>query len=285
MVWHSEAGWLQTRGGWWLRSLPLHFTDGSLAWGRRTEQGGYRDPRGTRAQGVSPLKSSCLSLTQWRMHDCGRLAKKLDMAPPRHLLWAGTLAETLSPLEHTFRCSHLGREAQGGPFLALLPSQGHAGIRQVSASSRSSPSQSLLHSGLASSSLQWDWGTLASSTPLGNVEQERECKHLFPGEMGVPGKPTFSSCKPQESRRPRMSTPQSCRHERAFCGRQGKRPGHGFRSGHSPEGPGTGGRRASAEEVFLGTRVGRRRRVRAARSGFLGESLQNVDRAEFPSVC
>lgn len=120
LVWENKAGWLQTRGGWWLRSLPLHFTDGSLAWGEQSKEG--TGTRGALEPRVSPLRPQpCHS---------GRYGG-LELAKAGHgstdTSYGQGPWQALSPLEP--RCSHLGRGSEAP--LALLPSQGHAGSDQV----------------------------------------------------------------------------------------------------------------------------------------------------------
>ena len=60
--------------------------------GRRTEQGGYRDPRGTRAQGEPPPSSAVSCSGRYG----GLELAKAGHGSTRHLLWAGTLADAFT---------------------------------------------------------------------------------------------------------------------------------------------------------------------------------------------
>ena len=105
LVWENKAGWLQTRGCWWPRPLPLHFTDESLGWGGEQNKECAGTRWGARAQ-VSPLRP------QPRPAVGGTVAlswQKLDVTPP-HTFYGQGPWQTLSPLEPW--CSHLVSEAQ-----------------------------------------------------------------------------------------------------------------------------------------------------------------------------
>lgn len=147
LVWENKAGWLQTRGGWWLRSLPLHFTDGSLAWGGEQSKEGT-GTRGALEPRVSPLRPQLCPAVG------GTVAlswQKLDMAPPDTSYGQGPW-QTLSPLDP--RCSHLGREAQR-PLWLCCPHRVMQGSDQVRRLFQIKPIQSSAQ-GLASGSLSWD---------------------------------------------------------------------------------------------------------------------------------
>ena len=88
LVWENKAGWLQTRGGWWPRPLPLHFTDGSLAWGGEQSKEGAGTRGGPQTQGEPPPSSAA---------SCGGRYGGLELVEAGrgstpHLLWARTLA-------------------------------------------------------------------------------------------------------------------------------------------------------------------------------------------------
>lgn len=92
LVWENKAGWLQTRGGWWLRSLPLHLQMG--AWlGEENRARRVQGPEGTRGARSGPLKSSAVSCSG---RYGGLELAKAGHGSTRHLLWAGTLADAFT---------------------------------------------------------------------------------------------------------------------------------------------------------------------------------------------